>query len=154
MDVTTADIKNAYIQNPSLETHYVIYSAELGLDKIGKVALICSALYGGKLSGADFWKHLWICMMHLGFTSCKADHDICIRESHKYHGTPVLGYFLFYVEDALVISNRGEDVIGKEIGKYFRIKDSSIRPPSIYLGNDVSKVTLENGFEAWYFSSS
>ena len=153
LDVTTADIKNDSLQAPLLETHYVIYSTELGLENIGKVALIHSALYRGKSSGADFWKHLWLCMMHLGFTSFKAYPNICIRESHKDHGTPVWGYFLFCVDDALVISNREEDVIRKEIGKYFRIKDSSIRTPSIYLGNKVSKVTIENGVGAWSFSS-
>jgi hypothetical protein len=29
-----------------------------------------------------------------------------------------------------------------------------VGPPQIYLGNKVPKVTLENGIEAWSFSSS
>ena len=50
-------------------------------------------------------------MMYLGFTSCKADPDIWMGEAHKEVGTPVWEYLLLHVDDALVISNRGEDVI-------------------------------------------
>lgn len=38
--------------------------------------------------------------------------------------------------------------------KIFLYKRKSIGPPSIYLGNKVSKVTLENGVSAWSFISS
>ena len=62
-------------------------------------------------------------------------------------------YFL-NVDDALVISNRGEYVIRKEIETYFYVKDGSIGPPSIYLGNKDYKITLENGVETWSFSSA
>ena len=34
------------------------------------------------------------------------------------------------------------------------MKPGSIGPPEIYLGNKVSKVTLDNGVDAWSFSSS
>ena len=47
-----------------------------------------------------------------------------------------------------------ESVIRNEIGKYFFIKPKSVGSPKIYLGNKVSKVTLDNGAEAWAFSSS
>ena len=38
--------------------------------------------------------------------------------------------------------------------KYWTMKPGSLGPPTIYLGNKVSKVTLENGVKAWSFSSS
>ena len=34
------------------------------------------------------------------------------------------------------------------------MKKDSVGPPDIYLGNKISKVTLENGVSAWAFSSS
>ena len=154
IDVTAADIKNAYLQAPSSEQHYIICGAEFGLEHVGKVALIRRALYGGKSSGADFWKHLRSCMSHLGFTSCKADPDIWMREAEKDDGTPYWEYVLLYVDDALCVSTRGQEVLKGEIGKYFYIKDGSVGPPDIYLGNKVSKVTLQNGVDAWSFSSS
>ena len=46
-----------------------------------------------------------------------------------------------------------KQVLENEIGKYFFIKPKSVGPPKLYLGNKVSKVTLDNGVEAWSFSS-
>ena len=154
IDVTACDIKNAYLQAPSSEKHYVICGVEFGLENVGKVALIRRALYGGKSSGADFWKHLRTCMEHLGFVSCKADSEIWMRPAKKDSGEEYWEYVLLYVDDALCISMNGKHVLEKEIGKYFYIKDGSVGPPTIYLGNKVSKVTLENGAKAWAFSSS
>ena len=152
--VTACDIKNAYLQAPSSERHYIVCGYEFGIENVGKVALIRRALYGGKSSGADFWRHLRTCMQHLGFTSCKADGDIWMRPTQKEDGQDYWEYVLLYVDDALCISERGKDVLQNEIGKYFYIKEGTIGPPNIYLGNKVSKVTLENGVEAWSFSSS
>ena len=89
LDVKAPDIKNTYLQAPSSETHYAICGAKFGLGNIGKLALIRRALYGGKSSGAGFWKHLWSCMIHLGFTSYYSDPDIWMRESHKNDSTLV-----------------------------------------------------------------
>jgi hypothetical protein len=63
-------------------------------------------------------------------------------------------YVLLYVDDALVISHRGEHILRQEIGKYFELKEESIGPPDIYLGGKIRKVELENGSNAWGFSSS
>ena len=104
--VTTCDIRNAYLQAPSSEKHYVICGAEFGLEHIGKIALIRRALYGGKSSGADFWRHLRTYMDHLGFKSCKGDCDVWMREALKDDGTAYWEYILLYVDDALVISER------------------------------------------------
>jgi len=116
--------------------------------------LIRRALYGGKASGADFWRHLRTCMEHIGFKPSKGDGDIWMRPAVKDSGEEYWEYVLLYVDDALCISDNGRHVLEKEIGKYFYIKDGSVGPPTIYLGNKVSKVTLANGQQAWAFSSS
>ena len=113
LDVKAADIENSYLQALSSETNYVIYCTKFGIENIDKVYLIHLALYGGKSSGADFWKHFWSFMMHLCFTSCKSDTDIWMREAQKDDHTPIWEYVLLYVEYDLNISNRGEDVIIK-----------------------------------------
>ena len=51
------DINNAHFQQLSSDKHYIICGAEFGLENIGKVELICQALYGGKFSGDYFWNH-------------------------------------------------------------------------------------------------
>ena len=76
VDVTAADIQNAYLQATYSEKHYLICGKEFGVEHKGKTALIRCALYGEKLAGRDFWTHLKICMTFLGFKSCQADPDI------------------------------------------------------------------------------
>ena len=56
LDVTVADIQNAYLQAPSSEKHYIICGNEFGLENVGKQVLIKRALYGSKASGSDFWE--------------------------------------------------------------------------------------------------
>ena len=93
-------------------------------------------------------------MQFLGFTTCKADADVWMREKKKSDGTIYWEYVLLYVDDCLCISVDPESIIRNEIGKYFIVKETSIGPPDIYLGGKVRKVELETGVECWAFSSS
>ena len=68
-----------------------------------------------------------------------------MRESvRKYGVTKYYEYVLLYTDDCLVISDRGEDVLRNEIGKYFSLKESSIGYPTQYLGVKLHMVELEN----------
>ena len=154
LDVFAADIRNAYLQAPSSRRDYIICGPEFGIENVGKVALVYRALYGGKTAGKDFINHLRSCMSHLGFQSCPADPDVWMRPAEKSDGTPYYEYVLLYVDDALAIGERAEKILREEIGRYFELKEESVGPPSIYLGGKVRKVVLENGAEAWAFSSS
>jgi hypothetical protein len=154
INVMAADIQNAYLQAPSSQKHYIICGEEFGLENVGKVALIRRALYGGKSAGRDFRNHLRECMAYLKFTPCVADPDVWMRKALKSDGSTYWEYVLLYVDDVLVISERGEHILRNEIGKYFVLKPSSIGPPSLYLGGHMRLVTLANGKKAWAFSSS
>ena len=121
---------------------------------MGKVVLMKRALYGGKSVGRDFWEHLCSCMYFLNFQSCKDDPDVWMRPALKADGSEYWEYVLLYCDDILVVGDHGEETLHNEIGKYFELKEESIEPPSIYLGGKLSKVTLNNGVEAWSFSSS
>ena len=94
MDVFAADIRNAYLQAPATEKHYIICCIEFGIENKGKRALIKRALYGGKLSGRDFRNLLRSRMLHIGFKSCLADPDVWMREAKKSDGTPYWEYVL------------------------------------------------------------
>ena len=154
LDVFAADIRNAYLQAPSSQKDYIICGPEFGIENQGKVALIHRALYGGKSAGRDFSNHLRSCMHFLGYKSCPADPDVWMRPAIKSDGNEVYDYVLLYVDDALVISDNAEAILKNEIGKYFELKKESVGPPTIYLGGRLSKVQLENGVNAWAFSSS
>jgi hypothetical protein len=60
LPVWGGDIRNAYLQALSSEKHFIICGPGFGFDYVGHVALVCRALYGGKIAGRDFWHHLWI----------------------------------------------------------------------------------------------
>ena len=154
INITAADIRNAYLQAPSSEKHYIIYGKEFGLENVGKKALIQRALYGRKLAGRDYCDHMRSCMEFLSFRSCIADPDVWMREARKSDGSIYWEYVLLYVDDVLVISENSEKVLYEEIGKYFELKEESVGPPTLYLGGKVSKVVVENGVEALSFSSS
>ena len=81
LDVMAVDIMNAYLQALLSEKYYIICRLEFGLENVGKVALIRQALYRGKSSRSDFWRHLRSCMIFLGYKSCPADSDIWMKEA-------------------------------------------------------------------------
>ena len=153
LPVIGGDIKNAYLQAPSSEKHFIVCGAEFGVENIGRVALIRRALYGGKVAGRDFWHHLRECMARLGFMSSRADPDVWFRLSKRSTGEDYYEYVLLYVDDVLVISERADAVLRKEIGKDWILKPESIGPPSQYLGGKLREVTLANGMKAWAFGS-
>ena len=154
VDVMAADIRNAYLQAPTSEKHYIICGPEFGIENVGKRAIITRALYGGKVAGRDFWHHLRSCMDHLGFTSSKADPDVWMRESvREKTGEAYYEYVLLYVDDCLVMSDRADSILRSELNKYFMLKEESIGAPSQYLGGKLRMVELENGQKAWAFGS-
>lgn len=158
VEVLAADIRNAYLQAPSSEKHYIICGPEFGVENAGCVALIRRALYGGKAAGRDFWHHLRDCMNHIGFASSRADPDVWYRESTRTKGVrkgeKYYEYVLLYTDDCLVISDNAENVLRNEIGEHFVLKEESIGPPSQYLGGKLRQVTLDDGTKAWAFGSS
>jgi hypothetical protein len=154
LNVMAADIRNAYLQAPSSEKHYIICGLEFGIENKGKRAVIKRALYGGKVSGRDFRNLLRSCMKHIGFDSCLADPDVWMRKAKKADGSLYWEYVLLYVDDALCISENAEHVLRQEIGAYFDLKEESVGPPDIYLGGSMSKIQLNDGTIAWSFSSS
>ncbi len=58
LPVIGGDIKNAYLQAPRSEKHFIVCGLEFGTENDGRVALIRRALYGGKVAGREFWHHL------------------------------------------------------------------------------------------------
>ena len=77
-----------------------------------------------------------------------------MRPAKKDDGIPYYEYVLLYVDDALCCSMNAKHVLKNEISRYFYIKEGSVGPPSIYLGNKMSNVTLEGETNAWALSLS
>ena len=103
-----------------------------GIENVGKVAM----------------------MRHLAFTSCLADPAVWMRPAKRSDVSGYYEYILLFTDDALVVNENAEEVLRKELGRYFTLKEESIGPPKVYLGGHVRKVRLDNGVECWAFSSS
>ena len=65
LEVTAADVRNAYLQAPLSEKYYIVCNDDFGIENRGKVALIRRALYGGKMTGHNYWVHM--CMYEGGW---------------------------------------------------------------------------------------
>ena len=68
-DVCACDIQNTYFQSLSSEKHFIFCGQEFGHENVGNKSLIIRSLYGGKGSGADYWRHFWSAMDEMGFES-------------------------------------------------------------------------------------
>jgi len=154
LPVMAGDIKNAYLQAPTSEKHYIICGDEFGIEHEGKKAIITGSIYGGRVAGRDYWLHLRQCMESIGFTPSKGDSDVWYRPAKKRDGTEYMEYVLLYVDDVLCISENAEAVIRQEIGEKWKFKESSIEEPKIYLGGKCRRVKLANDVECWAFGSS
>ena len=75
LEVQASDIQNAYLTMPFAEKIYTKLGPEFGADK-DNTAIIVHALYGLKLAGASFGKHISDCMRTMGFDACKANPDL------------------------------------------------------------------------------
>ena len=90
----------------------------------------------------------------MGFEYSKADPDIWFISSMKDDSIDYYQYVLLYTNNILAIMQNPEDFIRHDIGKRFVVKPKSVGPPTEYLVNKVSYITLENVQSSWSFSSS
>ncbi len=119
LEVMASDVQNAYLRVPSSEKYFIVCGPEFGLENVGKVALIKRVLYGGKVTGRDFWHHLRSCIKTIRFKSCKADPDIWHIPATKSNGQTYYEYVLLYVDNCLVISEKPKSILRQEIWKHF-----------------------------------
>jgi hypothetical protein len=129
LDVFAADIMNADLQAPSSQKDYIICGPEFGIEKVGKVGLIFRALYDGKSAGKDFRNRLRSCMRHINFISCPANPDVWMRPAKQSDGSDYYEYIFLYTDHCLVLSENVEQVLRKDIGRYFTLKEKSMDPP-------------------------
>ena len=61
---------------------------------------------------------------------------------------------MLYVDDFLCVLLDPESIIRNQIGKHFKLKETLIGEPDIYLGGKVRKVELDSDAECWAFGSS
>jgi Reverse transcriptase (RNA-dependent DNA polymerase) len=86
------DIRNAYLNALTTEKLYCYAGMEFGKNEEGKLMIIRRALYGLRSSGAAYRAHFARTLMELGFTACKADHDVWMHPAKKTNGGEYFTY--------------------------------------------------------------
>jgi hypothetical protein len=153
LNVDVGDVLNAYITDPISEKVWTVLGLELSIDA-GKSAIIVCALYGLKSAGAAFCAHLASFMHQMGYTSCKADHDLWNKaETRPADNLRYYAYILYYVNNILCVHHIPMSILNL-INGYMPLKPSSVGYPDIYLGAKLKMTWLENGIWAWGLSPS
>ena len=101
-------------------------------------------LYGLKSSGAAFHVHLSDCIRRIGYTPYRGDNDLWMEPEIDPDGDEYYSYILCYVDDVLAVNHNAMTTLMK-IGKYFKLKPSSIGDPDIYLGAKLKYTRAANG---------
>jgi hypothetical protein len=87
-------------------------------------------------------------MEHLGFTSCKADPDVWIRENNGHTGDEFVKYVLIYTDDILAIGKDPSAILSR-LNKYFALKEGSVWPPDQYLDANIRSSIGVDGKKFW-----
>ena len=153
MDIWSDDITNAFIQAPTSEKVFIKCCSAFH-EHVDNYAIVVRALYGLRTAAASFRNHLHDCMKTMGFEPCEGDPDLFIRPYVRSDTNKELyEYILIYVDGVLSISDHAEALI-RRLNHYFPMKESSIQPPSTYLGSTISQVILPNHVQCWTMGSS
>ena len=108
VDVTAADIAVAYLNAPCHEKICTRCGLEFGKEYEGRFAIITKALYGLKTRAFAWREHLSTTLQEsLGFKPCKADPDVYLQPAKKQDGSAYYELVFIYIDDVLVISDRG-----------------------------------------------
>jgi len=86
LDVLVADVSNAYLNAPTQEKVHTICGREFGNALVGRIAVICQALYRLKSSGAA-WRNFLAGTLHdKGFAAYVVDPDVWMKANTKQNG--------------------------------------------------------------------
>ena len=93
-------------------------------------------------------------MADMNFEPCKADTYQWMIPEARSDRTLYCQFVLLYTYNTLSIMEDKERFLCKELVTRFTLKEKLISPPTKYIGNKVSQVTLGNGKKCWDFRSS
>jgi hypothetical protein len=124
-----ADVGNAYLEAFTKEKVYVVAGQGFG-PLAGHTLIIVKALYGLRSSGARFHDRFADTLRDMGFSSCKADPDVWIKDCGSHYE-----YVCVYVDDLMVMS-KDPDKFFEDLKSKFGYKLKGVGDPKYHLGGD------------------
>ena len=94
--------------------------------------------------GRCFRNNLRSCITFLHFEPFLDDPDVQMMPTNKSNMHEHYENVLACADDTLVISERAEDILRNQIGKFFHLNHNYVGPLKIYLVSSLIKVMLEN----------
>ena len=155
IEVIAANIAGAYLNAPCHEKICFKCGLEFGKEYEGRFAIITKALYGLKTSAFAWREHLSTTLQEsLGFSPCRADPDVYLRAATKLDGTRYYEMVFIYIDDVLVQSNQGKEILNM-LDQHYLLKLDSIGPPKLYLRNQVETFDIDGDTSkrCWALSS-
>ncbi len=129
LDLWTTNIGNTYLEAKTQEKVYIIAGPKFGELK-GHTLIIFKALYGLRTSGLHWHEQFADCLHDMGFTPCKAEPNIWMRQNGN-----VYKYIGIYVDDVAAATKDPKAITDLLQDKYqFKLKGTS--PISFHLGYD------------------
>ena len=129
LELWGTDVGNAYLESFTREKVYIVAGPEFG-DRQGHTLVIRKALYGLRTSGARWHDRFFDVMLEMGFTPCKLESDVWMRDCGDHYE-----YIATYVDDLMIASKNPQAIIDLLTGKYqFKLKGTG--PLKFHLGCD------------------
>ena len=144
LSVGVGDIGSAYLEAFTREKVCFIAGPEFG-PLAGHLLVIVRALYGLRTSGARWHDRLSDVLREMGFTQCKADPDLWMKDCGTHYE-----YVLVYVDDIMFIGMDPHSFF-EALTNDFGFKLKGVGPPSYHLGGDFFRDA--DGTLAWGASS-
>ena len=129
LKIMVGDIGNAYLEAYTKEKVYIIAGPEFG-EREGHTLVIRKALYGLRSSGARFHDRLADTLRDMGFTPCKSEPDLWMRDRGDHYE-----YVCVYVDDLMAIMKEPQTFFD-ELQEVYKYKLKGVGPPKYHLGGD------------------
>ena len=130
LEFWATNIGNAYLESHMAEKVYIIGGEEFG-DRHGHILVIRKALYGLRSSGQRWHDRLFDCLVELGFTPCKAEPDIWLRQNGD-----VYEHVAVYVDDLALALKDPQALLDQLTSDPYNFKLKGSGPITFHLGMD------------------
>ena len=151
IDIMSFDLENEYLNTMNRENIWFEGGIKCSEDK-SEVLFVVRALYGLKSAGLAWRAELAEALVKLGFKLTRANPDVWIQADVHLNGGKYYAMLFVYVDYILALSHKETEVI-TEITSFYKAKEVSIKPPDIYLGENIDKIQMPDGREVWGSSS-
>ena len=132
LQAMVGDVGNAYLEAHTKEKVYFIAGPEFA-ELEGCVMIVSKALYGLRTSGARFHDRLADVLREMGFTPCKMDGDLWMRDAGGHYE-----FVCVYVDDLLAIMKNPQEFFDK-LKKEYNFKLKGVGPPEYHLGGNFGR---------------